>query len=86
MNLYDLLVFGTIGDVAWCTKFLISRVHNNTLWLNQAYPIHVEYIHKIIGLSMEGQNVKDDFQGLWNHGRKKGKISLYDKYGTHRGG
>jgi hypothetical protein len=28
MNLKDLLVFDTTGDVAHCTKFLISRVHD----------------------------------------------------------
>jgi hypothetical protein len=33
-----------------------------------------------------GQNVVEGFQGLGNHGRKKGTLSLYDIYGTHWGG
>jgi hypothetical protein len=28
MNLRDLLVFGTTGEVVQCTKFLINRVHD----------------------------------------------------------
>jgi hypothetical protein len=41
MNLRDLPVFGTTGEVAWCTKFLISRVHDKSLWLDRRYLIHV---------------------------------------------
>jgi hypothetical protein len=73
MNLYDLSMFGTIGDVARCTKFLISHMHNSTLWLDQAYPIHVDDIHNLIGLSMEGQYVKDGFQGSGKHGSQEGR-------------
>jgi hypothetical protein len=86
MNLWDLPVFDTTGEVTKCTKFLISRVHNDTLWLDKGYPIHVEDIHQLTGLSMTGQNVSDDFQGSGKHGRKKGTLSLYELYGTHRGG
>ena len=42
MNLRDLPVFGTIGEVARCTKFFISRVHDKILWLDMRYPIHAE--------------------------------------------
>jgi hypothetical protein len=31
MNLRDLPMFGTIGKVSWCTKFLINRVHDRSL-------------------------------------------------------
>jgi len=86
MNLYDSPMFGTIGDVTRSTKFLISHVHNNTLWLDQAYPIHVEDIHKLTSLSMEGEDVKDDFQASRKHVHKKGELSLYEKYDTNRGG
>jgi hypothetical protein len=84
MNLCDLLVFGTTGEVARCTKFLISSVHNGCLWLDKAYPIHVEDIHKLTGLSMEGKDVSQGFQGSGKHDQKKGEINLYDKYGTRR--
>jgi hypothetical protein len=57
-----------------------------TLWLDKAYPIHVEDIHKLTGLSMEGKDVTQGFQGSGKHDHKKGEISLYDKYGTRRGG
>jgi hypothetical protein len=44
MNLRDLPVFGTIGEVARCTNFLISRVQEKSLWLEKRYPIHAEDI------------------------------------------
>jgi hypothetical protein len=34
ISLCDLPVFGTTGEVGRCIKFLISRVHNNTFWLD----------------------------------------------------
>lgn len=71
-NLMELPVFGTSGEVARCTKFLISRVHGGSLWLDQEYPIHVDDIHLLTGLSMEGQDVTDAFQGTGKHGRRKG--------------
>jgi hypothetical protein len=64
----DLPVFGTTREVARCTKFLISRVHNGTLWLDKAYIIHVEDIHKLMGLSMDGKYVSQGFQGSGKHG------------------
>jgi hypothetical protein len=85
MNL-GLTVFDTTSEVTKCTKFLINRVHNDTLWLEKGYPIHVEDIHQLTGLSMTGQNVSDDFQGSRKHGRKKGMLNLYELYGTRWGG
>jgi hypothetical protein len=84
--LHDLLVFGTTGEVAHCTKFLINRMHNKSIGLYQAYPIHVWDIHILIGLSMQGQDVTEGFQILGKHGKKKGELRLYEKYGTCRGG
>ena len=43
-NLRDLPVFGTTSEVARCTKFMISRVHDKSLWLDKWYAIHVEDI------------------------------------------
>ena len=57
MNLHDLKVFKTIGEVVRCTKFLISYVHNGALWLEKAYPIHVDDIHQLKGISMEGEDI-----------------------------
>ena len=45
MNLKDLLVFDTTGDVVQCNKFLINRVHDKSLSLYRKYPIHAEDIH-----------------------------------------
>jgi hypothetical protein len=45
MNLRGLLVFKTTGEVAWYTKFLISRVHDMSLWIDRRYLIHDEDIH-----------------------------------------
>jgi hypothetical protein len=68
MSLSDLPVFDTTGEVSKCTKFFIILVHNNTLWLDKGYPIHVMDIHQLIGLSMDDQDVMDGFQGLGKHG------------------
>jgi hypothetical protein len=82
MNFHDLSVFGTTKEVSRCTKFLISQVHNDFFWMENAYPIHVVEIHKLRGLSMDGKYVSQGFQGSWKHDQKKGKLNLYDKYGT----
>jgi hypothetical protein len=86
MNLRDLPVFGTTGEVARCTKFLISRVHDRSLWLDKRYPIHAEDIHQLTGLSFEGEDVSKGFQGPGKHDKKKGELSLYEKFNTKRGG
>ena len=51
MNLRNLPVFGTIGPVLQCTRFLLSRIQNGSLWLAQEIPIHAENIHRLTGLS-----------------------------------
>jgi hypothetical protein len=86
MHLRDLPVFGTTGEVARCTKFLISRVHDRSLWLDQRYLIHADDIHQLTGLSLEGEDVSKGFQGPSKHGKKKGEVSLYEKFHTQRGG
>jgi hypothetical protein len=58
MNLRDLIVFDTTGKVARCTKFLINRVHNISLWLDRTYTIHAEDIHQLTGLFLEGEDVQ----------------------------
>lgn len=63
MALPDLSTFGSTGEVAHCTEFMISRVHQNAFWLDRDYPIHAQDIHKLTGFSMEGQDVTDAFHG-----------------------
>jgi hypothetical protein len=86
MNLRDLSVFGTTGEVVCCKKFLISQVHDRSLWLDRRYLIHENDIHQLIGLSLEGEDVDKGFQGPRKHGKKKGEVILYEKFHTHRGG
>jgi hypothetical protein len=86
MHLRDLPVFGTTGEVAWCTKFLISRVHDRSLWLDRRYLIHADDIHHLTGLSLEGEDVSKGFQGPSKHGKRKGEVILYEKFHTQRGG
>jgi len=50
--------------------------------MENAYPMHVVEIHKLRGLSMDGKYASQGFQGSWKHNQKKGKLNLYDKYGT----
>jgi hypothetical protein len=61
MNLRDLPIFGTTGEVERCTKFLISRVHSIILWLDKRYPIHTEDIHHLARLSIKGEDVSEGF-------------------------
>lgn len=44
MHLRDLSVFGTTGEVAWYTIFMISRLHDGSLWIDKRYPIHAKEI------------------------------------------
>jgi hypothetical protein len=66
-------------------KILINQVHTGALWLDKAYPIYVENIHKITSLSMEGHAVIDGFHGLWKHEYKREELSIYEIYGTKQG-
>jgi len=86
MNLWYLLVFGTIREIMHSTKFIICRIHNGSLGLDKEFPIHVDDIHKLAGLSMESEDVVNGFQGLGKHGRKKGEVNIYDNFGTGSGG
>jgi len=61
MNLRDLPVFGTTGEVAWCTKFLINRVHEKSIWLDRRYPIHTEDIYQLTRLSLDDKDVPKGF-------------------------
>jgi hypothetical protein len=80
MNLRDLLVFSTTGEVAQCTKFLINRVHDKKFWLDRRYSIHAEDIHRLNGLSHKGEDVSKGFQGPSKHGKKKWDPNLYEQF------
>jgi hypothetical protein len=80
MNLTYLLVLDTTREVARCTKFLISRVHERSSWLDRRYPIHAEDIHQLTTLSIEGEDVSKGFQGPRKHGKKKGEPNLYERF------
>jgi hypothetical protein len=86
MNLRDLRVFGTTRKLVRCTKLLIIRGHNKSLWLDRWYPIHPKYIHQLTGLSLEGKDVFKGFRGPSKHGKKKGEPNLYERFHTERGG
>jgi hypothetical protein len=86
MNLRYIPVFDTSCEVVRCTKFLINRVHDKSLWLDRKYPIHAEDIHQLTGLSIEGEDVSKGFQCPSRHGKKKGETNLYERFHTQRGG
>jgi hypothetical protein len=52
------------------------------LWLHRRYPIHVEDIHHLTELSLEGEDISKGFQGPRKDGKKKGEVSLYEKLHT----
>jgi hypothetical protein len=82
MNLRDLPIFGTTNEVVHCMKFLINRVHDRILWLDESYLIHAHDIHQLIDLSLKGQDVAKGFQGPRKHEKKKGEVILYEKFHT----
>jgi hypothetical protein len=82
----NLLVFGTIGEVMTCTKFLINRVCMHPHWIEKAHPIQVQYIHSLTNISMEGEDMSHAFQGARKHLGQKGEPNLYYHYDTKRGG
>jgi hypothetical protein len=43
-------------------------------------------IQQLTGLSSQGEDVSKGFQGPDKHGKKKGELSLYEKFNTKRGG
>jgi hypothetical protein len=72
MNLRDLPVFDTTREVVRCTKFLINRVHDKSLWLDRRYPIHEENIHQVTGLSIEGEDFPKGFRVTVSMARRRG--------------
>jgi hypothetical protein len=54
--------------------------------LDKRYPIHAKDIQQFTRLSFEGGDVSKGFQDLGKHGKKKGELSLYEKFNTKRGG
>jgi hypothetical protein len=86
MNLQDLPDFGTISEIAWCTKFFIIWVHEMILCFNRWYLIHEEDIHQITIISLLGEDVSKGFQGPSKHVKKKREPSMYERFHTQRGG
>lgn len=64
LNLRNIPVFGTTGAAMQCTKFLLSKIQNGSLWLVKEIPIHLEYIHRLTGLSQEGRDISTVFQNV----------------------
>ena len=65
-----------------CTKFLLRKIYNGSLWLGKEISIHVEYIHRLTGLSQEGKDVSAAFQTVSKRAKTIGDNDLYAKYGT----
>ena len=86
INLRNLPVFGTTGPVLQCTRFLINRIQNGSLWLTREIPIHAEDIHRLTGLSQTGADVSTAGQTSSKRARNSGNADFYTKYGTRRGG
>lgn len=86
LNLISLPVFGTQLVAMQCTKLLASRMHGRSLWLDREYPIHVNDIHRLIGLSDEGNSVNTTFQVGAKRAKKHEEENYYANYGTERGG
>lgn len=62
INLRNLSIFRTQMDAMQCTKLLASRMHGGSLWLDKEYPIHVDDIHCLTGLSARENVVNTLFQ------------------------
>ena len=86
MNLRNLIVFRITCIAMKCTKFMLSRIQNDSLWLGKEIPIHAEDIHRLTGLLQEGRDVSSAFQTISKRAKKLGDTDYYAKYGTRRGG
>lgn len=86
LNLRNLPVFRITGATMQCKKILLSRIQNGSLWMGKEIPIHVEYIHKLTGLSQEGRDVSSAFQTVSKRAKKSRDTDYYVKYDTRRGG
>ena len=73
--------FGTTSPVQQCIKFLMSRVHQGMLWLDEPYPFTLEHVRDLIGLSMDGLEVSTMFQ-QHKRGRTSTEGDLYPRHGT----
>ena len=86
LHLRSLPVFGMTGAAMQCTKFLINRIQNRSMWLGREILIHVEDIHKLTGLSTAGKDVSIAFQNTSKREKKVGDCDSYRKYETRIGG
>lgn len=85
LNLRSLSVFETQLAAMKCTKLLASKMHGGSLWLNREYPIHVDNIHCLTGLSAGGNEINTVFQAGAKRAKKHKEEKYYEKYGTERG-
>ena len=69
-----------------CTKLLANRMHGGSFWLDKEYPIHVDDIHHLIGLSAGKNEITITFHAGTKIAKKHGEDNYYAKYGTERGG
>jgi hypothetical protein len=83
MNLGDLPVFRTTGEVARCTKFLINRIHDKILWLDQRYPVHVDDIHQLTDYLSRVRMSPKDSKARESMGKRKARLAYMRIY-THR--
>lgn len=83
-NLRIFLVFGTTLATMQCMKLLISRMHGGSFWLDREYPIHVDDIQRLTGLSGIRNAVPMTFQ-ITLKWVKEGDNDYYNKYDTKVG-
>lgn len=86
LHLRSLHVFDTQFTAMQSTKILASKMHGGSLWLDKEYPIHVEDISWLTGLSIGGNTVSSAFQTGAKRVKKRSEDNIYAKYGTKQGG
>lgn len=86
LYLRKLPMFGTQFATMQCTKLLVSRMHGGSLWLDKEYPVHVEDISHLTGLSKGWNAISTTFQTRVKRGKKNLEENIYARYGTEQGG
>ena len=56
MNLLDVTHFVCSNSINDCVQFLLCKFHNGVLWLDKSYQVDEELMHRVTGLSLEGED------------------------------
>jgi hypothetical protein len=83
MNLLDIPHFGCGKHINGCVKQLLSRVHEEILWMDRPIPINVDLIASITRLPADGEKMEQYLEDKTKVKSISDEIKA--KYGAERG-